>query len=85
MEHRFFVASALVLGIYATHVLIGKVASLWKFALPLELGDVGEFLLVLGAMVFFVVGMMLREAREQRQNALPPPQQRSVPIPKEQS
>ncbi len=63
-ERRAFAASALALGFYALYVLAGKAASLWKFSLPWVLGDVGEFLVVLAAMVMFVVGLMLREARE---------------------
>ncbi len=64
LERRMFVASALTLGAYALYVLAGKAASLWKISMPWMLGDVGEFLVVLTAMVLFVIGLMLREARE---------------------
>jgi len=67
LERRLFAASAFTLGVYALYVLAGKAASVWKLALPWEFGDVGEFLVVLGAMVLFVIGLMLREAREQPQ------------------
>lgn len=64
LERRMFAASALTLGAYALYVLAGKAASLLKLSLPWVLGDVGEFLIVLAAMVLFVIGLMLREARE---------------------
>lgn len=46
------------LAIYTLDVLLGKVAVIAKFALPFRLGDVGEFLLVLVAMIFFVSGVL---------------------------
>jgi hypothetical protein len=44
--------------VYALDVLLGKVGVIAKFAPPFKLGDVGEFLVVLGAMIFFVSGVL---------------------------
>ncbi len=46
------------LAVYALDVLIGKVGVIAKFTPPFRLGDVGEFLVVLGAMIFFVSGVL---------------------------
>ena len=71
MERGFFAASTLLLGAYAFVVLAGKAGSLLKFEPPFSLGDIGEFLVVLAAMVLFVTGLMLREAREQARSGSP--------------
>jgi len=55
---RRYRIAALALVVYVADVLLGKAGVLFKFAPPLRLGDVGEFLVVLIAMVFFVAGLL---------------------------
>ena len=55
---RNYRIAALALVVYVADVLLGKAGVLFKFAPPLRLGDVGEFLVVLIAMVFFVAGLL---------------------------
>lgn len=46
---------------YVVYVLAGKAAQLANAPLPMQLGDTGEFLLVLATMVCFVAGLLARE------------------------
>ncbi len=50
--------SGLALALYALDVLVGKAAVVARFVPPFRLGDVGEFLIVLVAMIFFVSGVL---------------------------
>jgi hypothetical protein len=50
--------AGLALAVYALDVLVGKVAVIARFTSPFKLGDVGEFLVVLFAMIFFVSGVL---------------------------
>ena len=53
--------AAVLLCAYGINVLIGKGIALFGWHLP-HAGDVAEFLTVLAAMVFFVVGLLRNEA-----------------------
>jgi hypothetical protein len=60
-----FALSALLLSLYALNIALGIAAV--KFGLDVwRLGDVGEFLLVLNCMIFFVVGLVADEERRAR-------------------
>lgn len=62
--------AGLLLAAYAVMVLAGKLSVVLKFTLPLKLGDVGEFLLVLAAMAFFVFGLL----QDEQSASVAPPQ-----------
>jgi heme A synthase len=55
---RTYRIAALALVVYVADVLLGKAGVLFKFVPPFRLGEVGEFLVVLFAMVFFVAGLL---------------------------
>ena len=62
---RWHIRTAFVLlAVYAIDVIAGKTAVVLGFALPLRLNDVGEFLLVLIAMLSFVTGILIQEAQQ---------------------
>jgi hypothetical protein len=50
--------AGLALAVYVADVLLGKAGVVFKFVPPFRLGEVGEFLVVLVAMVFFVTGLL---------------------------
>ena len=50
--------AALLMAVYVVAVLAGKVATATGKPNPLALGDVGEFLVVLASIVFFVTGIL---------------------------
>ena len=52
------VAAAVLFALYAGYVLGAALAQKMRFALPFQLGDVGEFLLFLAASVAFVAGFL---------------------------
>ena len=56
-----YIVAALLLCAYGVNVLIGKGNASFGWQLP-HAGDVAEFLSVLGAMSFFVTGLMHNEA-----------------------
>ena len=68
----FRVAASLLI-IYVVDVLVGKAAVLLQFSVPWRLGNIGEFVVVLAAVIFFVAGVLVIEARSD-------PQQRRHPI-----
>lgn len=51
--------AAALIGFYCIYVVLGKVGQKSGFVLPLRLGDVGEFLVVLAGMAAFVAGLLL--------------------------
>ena len=51
---------------YVAYVLAGKAAQVSGAQLPLGLGDMGEFLLVLAAVTCFVIGLLVRERAANR-------------------
>jgi hypothetical protein len=50
--------AAVALAVYVADVLFGKAGVVFKFVPPFRLGEIGEFLVVLVAMVFFVTGLL---------------------------
>ena len=61
---QFVRAAAVLLCVYAVDVIAGKAAVVLGFKLPFSLGDVGEFLIVLLAMICFVTGILGQETQE---------------------
>ena len=68
----FRVAASLLI-IYVVDVLVGKAGVLLQFSVPWRLGNIGEFVVVLAAVILFVAGVLAIEARSD-------PQQRRHPI-----
>lgn len=62
-----FRVAATLLIIYVVDVLVGKAASLLQFSVPWRLGNIGEFVVVLAAVIFFVAGVLVIEARSDLQ------------------
>ncbi len=62
-----------LIGFYVAYVVLGKIGQKSGFALPIRLGDVGEFLVVLAGMAAFVAGLLLAappEDEEEGEEAL---------------
>jgi len=59
----FHALAALLMAAYVAAVLAGKIATTTGAANPLPLGDVGEFLVVLASIVFFVTGILMTPDR----------------------
>ena len=49
-------------GLYALNVLSGKISTASEITIPLNLGDVGEFLTLFAAAICFVIAALQREA-----------------------
>lgn len=63
-----FRVAATLLILYVVDVLVGKAAVLLQFAVPWRLGNIGEFVVVLAAVIFFVAGVLVIEARNDSQH-----------------
>ena len=62
---RWFIrAATALLVVYAIDVIAGKTAQVMGVALPFKFNDVGEFLVVLLAMMCFVTGILIQEAQQ---------------------
>lgn len=61
-----FSAAALFM-LFVLDVLVGKASLYYDFEPMLKLGDVGEFLALLAAVVLFVVEVLRRESQENDQ------------------
>ena len=62
-----FRVAATLLILYVIDVLAGKAAVLLQFSVPWRLGNIGEFVVVLAAVIFFVAGVLVIEARNDSQ------------------
>lgn len=62
MKRLGFTTSLVLLSVYVVHTVWGKLAAVGLVAMPFSLGEVGEFLVVLGAMLAFVVGLYAVES-----------------------
>ena len=62
-----FRVAATLLILYVVDVLVGKAAVLLQFSVPWRLGNIGEFVVVLAAVIFFVAGVLVIEARNDSQ------------------
>ncbi|MEE4216241.1 MAG: hypothetical protein V2I48_01410 [Xanthomonadales bacterium] len=60
----YLVASGALFGLFVLDVLLGKAALLYGYEPILKLGDVGEFLVLLAAVVLFMIEVLRREAEE---------------------
>jgi len=67
----FRVAAALLI-LYVIDVLVGKAGVLLQFSVPWRLGNIGEFVVVLAAVIFFVAGVLVIEARNDSQQGRHP-------------
>ena len=67
MQHTYRIAIVLFL-IFFANVLVGKI-SMWLFGLqlPLALNGVVEFLILCGACIFFVIGILRSESESLNQ------------------
>ncbi len=57
----YLVISGILFGLFLLDILLGKVALLYDTKPVVAAGDVGEFLLLLGAVVFFVIEVLRLE------------------------
>ena len=60
----YLVAAGALFGLFVLDVLLGKAALTYEFEPILKLGDVGEFLVLLAAVIFFMIEVLRREAEE---------------------
>ena len=60
----YLVAAGELFGLFVLDVLVGKAALHYEFEPMLKLGDVGEFLVLLAAVIFFVIEVLRRESEE---------------------
>jgi hypothetical protein len=64
IDYWFLVGAGLLFGLFVADVLLGKAALTYGFVPMLKLGDVGEFLVLLAAIVLFIVEVLRRESKE---------------------
>ena len=57
----FLIAAGTLFGLFVLDVLLGKAALHYEFEPFLKLGDVGEFLVLLAAVILFVIEVLRRE------------------------
>ena len=73
----WLVLASLLFALFLANILLGKAALAPDFETPLALGDVGEFLVLFGAVICFITGVLRREAYstslESSEADLPPP------------
>lgn len=60
----YLAAAGTLFGIFVTDVILGKAGLLYGFEPILKLGDVGEFLTLLAAVIFFMIEVLRRELQE---------------------
>jgi len=65
-SRRCYAVAASLIGFYCIYVVLGKIGQKSGFAIPLKLGDIGEFLVVLAGMAAFVAGLMLAAPPEEQ-------------------
>ncbi len=62
----YLIASAAVFTLFVIDILVAKVQVMAGHMLPVHLGDVGQFLVLLVAVTLFVIGTLVREKAEAR-------------------
>jgi uncharacterized membrane protein (DUF485 family) len=66
-RHFCFIATSVFFGVYIADILIAKVQVLRGEYIPVHLGDTLQFLVLLLAVTFFVIGTLGQEkARDER-------------------
>ena len=60
----FLVLAGALFGLFVFDVLLGKAALSYEFEPFLKLGDVGEFLVLLAAVVLFMIEALRREKQQ---------------------
>jgi hypothetical protein len=65
------VLAAVLMVVYVAAVIAGKVATLTGRPNPLALGELGEFLVVLASIVFFVTGILATPGQADRKGGGP--------------
>jgi hypothetical protein len=60
----YLTAVGVLFGLFVFDVLLGKAALYYEFEPFLKLGDVGEFLALLAAVILFVIEVLRRESQE---------------------
>jgi|GEM_PF-2026339 len=60
----YLVTAGSLFGLFVLDVLLGKAALHYKFEPILKLGDVGGFLTLLAAVIFFIIEVLRRESEE---------------------
>ncbi len=67
-ERFCFRAAGVVFALFVADILIAKVQVLSGNVMPLHLGDMGQFLVLLVAVTLFVIGALAREEAENRRD-----------------
>ena len=57
----FLIAALIVFALLVIDILVAKVQVMMGINIPLHLGDTGQFLLLLVAVVLFVIGALFKE------------------------
>ena len=63
-DFLYLFAAGALFGLFVLDVLLGKAALTYEFEPILKLGDVGEFLVLLAAVILFMIEVLRREAEE---------------------
>ncbi len=67
-ERFCFRAAGVVFVLFVADILIAKIQVLSGKVMPLHLGDLGQFLVLLVAVALFVIGSIAREEAEKRRD-----------------
>lgn len=67
-ERFCFWAAGVVFALFVADILIAKVQVMSGNVMPLHLGDLGQFLVLLVAVTLFVIGSLAREEAEKRRD-----------------
>ena len=60
----FLVITGVLFGLFILDILLGKMALVFDTEPILSAGDVGEFLLLLAAVIFFVIEVLRQESQQ---------------------
>ncbi len=60
----YLVSAGVLFGLFLLNILLGKAALLFDMKPILTVGDVGEFIILLAAVICFVIEALRREARQ---------------------
>lgn len=68
-DRLFLVAAGALFGLFLLNIFLGKAALAFNMEPILNIGDVGEFLLLLTAVIFFIIVVLHREKLESNLNS----------------